>query len=123
MTAVTDEVEDLERRGWEALSGPDGAAFYTDVMADDGVMLFPGIILNRDQSLHAIAGAPPWATFDLEDVRVVEAGADGAVVIYRATARREGEAPYRAWMSSVYARRDGRWRLVLHQQSPDIATS
>jgi uncharacterized protein (TIGR02246 family) len=117
--AVADEVEDLERRGWEALSGPDGAAFYADVMADDGLMIFPGIILDRHQSLRTIAGAPPWASFDLEDVRVIEAGPDGAIVVYRAVATREGEAPYRAWMSSVYARRDGSWRLVLHQQAPD----
>ena len=117
--AVADEVEDLERRGWEALSGPDGAAFYADVMADDGIMIFPGISLDRHQSLRAIAGAPPWASFDLDDVRVVEAGPGCAVVIYRATAQREGEAPYRACMSSVYARRGGSWRLVLHQQSPD----
>ena len=119
MTSVAGEVERLERRGWEALSGPYGAGFYTDVMADDGLMVFPGIILDRAQSLRAIAGAPPWASFELEDVRVVAAGIDGAVVTYRATAQREGEAPYRAWMSSVYARRDGTWRLVLHQQSPD----
>jgi hypothetical protein len=31
--AAADEVEELERRGWEALSGPDGVAFYADVMA------------------------------------------------------------------------------------------
>jgi uncharacterized protein (TIGR02246 family) len=120
--AVADEVEDLERRGWEALSGADGAAFYANLMADDGLMVFPGSVLDRQQSLRAIAGAPPWASYDLEDVRVIEAGPDGAVVTYRAIARREGEAPYRAWMSSVYARRDGGWRLVLHQQSPDRPT-
>jgi hypothetical protein len=58
VTAVraVSELEALEVRGWEALSGPDGAAFYQE--------------------------------------------------------------PYRALMSSVYARRDGRWRLVLHQQTP-----
>lgn len=114
-----EELEALERRGWEALSGADGAAYYANVMADDGLMVFPGILLDRAQSLRAIAGAPPWASFDLEDVRIVEAGPDGAIVTYRATAQREGEAPYRAWMSSVYARRGGSWRLVLHQQSPD----
>jgi uncharacterized protein (TIGR02246 family) len=115
---LTDEIEDLERRGWDALSSPDGAAFYANLMADDGLMVFPGTILDRPQSLRAIGGAPPWASFELEDVRVVEAGADGAVVVYRATAQRAGEQPYHACMSSVYARRDGSWRLVLHQQTP-----
>jgi hypothetical protein len=39
-------------------------------------------------------------------------------VTYRASATRAGEPPYRALMSSVYVRVDGRWRLALHQQTP-----
>ena len=116
---VAAEIEALERRGWQALSGPDGAAFYADVMSDDGVMVFPGSVLDRDASLRAIASAPPWSTFELADMQVIEVGPDSALVIYRATSQREGEAAYRALMSSVYARRGGAWKLVLHQQSPE----
>jgi uncharacterized protein (TIGR02246 family) len=116
--AMTSEVEDLERRGWEALSGPDGATFYADLMADAGLMVFPGLTLDKGATIRAIAGARPWSWFRLEDVRVI-AGGDTAVVTYGATSQREGEDEYRARMSSVYARVDGRWRLVLHQQSPD----
>ena len=112
------ELEGLERRGWEALSGPDGAAFYADLMADDGVMVFPGMVLDRHRTLRAIAAEPPWSEFDLSDLRVIEAGPDSGVVVYRANARRAGEAPYHALMSTAYVRRDGRWRLVLHQQTP-----
>ena len=113
------ELEALERRGWEALRGPDGAAFYRDVMADDGLMVFPGMVLDKEGTLEAIASAAPWSEFDLSDVRVVEASPDAAAVIYRAVARRAGEAPYRALMTSAYAFRDGRWRLIVHQQTPD----
>ena len=111
------EVEELERRGWQALSGPDGAAFYADVMADDGLMVFPGMVLDRHQSLRAIADAPPWSHFELSDVRVVDVSADVVLIVYGADARR-GEFRYRAEMSSLYARRKGRWLLVMHQQSP-----
>lgn len=115
------EIEELEQQGWAALSGPNGAAFYEDLMADDGLMVFPGLTLDKPAAIRAIAGERPWATFRLEEVRLVEAG-DMAVVTYRATAERPGEgSAYRALMSSVYARRDGRWRLILHQQSPDPA--
>ena len=117
------EIETLERRGWQALSGPDGAAFYADVMAEDGVMVFPGSVLDRDASLRAIADAPPWSTFDLTDMHVIDFGRDSALVTYRATSRRGGEAEYRALMSSVYSRRDGAWKLVLHQQSPSSSTA
>lgn len=111
------EIEELERRGWEALSGPDGAAFYRDLMADDGLMVFPGLTLDKAATVRAIAGVRPWQRYWLDEVRVTGAG-DTAVITYRATSRRDGEAEYCARMSSVYVRIDGRWRLVLHQQSP-----
>jgi hypothetical protein len=112
------ELEELERRGWEALCGPDGAAFYDEVMADDGLMVFPGTILDRDASLAAIASAAPWASFELIDVQAVELSADAGLVTYRAVAQRPGRPPYEALMTSVYSRREGAWRLVLHQQTP-----
>ena len=87
-------------------------------MADDGLMVFPGLTLDKAGTVRAIAGERPWQRYRLDEVRVTGAG-DAAVITYRATSRREGEADYRARMSSVYARIDGRWRLVLHQQSPD----
>jgi len=34
--SVATELEALELRGWEALSGSDGAAFYAKLMAADG---------------------------------------------------------------------------------------
>ena len=112
------ELEALEREGWEALSGPNGAAFYDEQMADDGLMVFPGFVLDKRGSLEAISGAQPWTSFELSDLRVIEAGPDTGVITYRAAARREGAAPYHALMTSVYARRDGRWRLLLHHQTP-----
>ena len=114
-------LEELERRGWEALSGPDGAAFYDEVMADDGLMVFPGVVLDKAETIRAISGAGPWLSFELEDVRVIGATPENGTVVYRATAQREGGAPYDALMTSVYTRRDGRWRLLLHQQTPTPA--
>ncbi len=115
------ELEALERRGWEALSGPHGAAFYDELMIADARMVFPGFVLDKRQTVEAISGAPPWESFALEDIRVIEATPDTGVVTYRATARREGAAPYHALMSSVYAGVDGRGRLRLHPQTPTPA--
>jgi hypothetical protein len=113
------DLEALEHRGWQALSGPDGAAFYADVMADDGVMVFPfGMVLDKSSTLQAIAGERPWSEFELTDLRVIELTSDAALVTYRAHARRDGEEPYRALMTTAYAHRDGRWVLVVHQQTP-----
>ena len=73
-TSVAETVVDLERRGWEALLGKDGAKFYADLMAEDGLMIFPGMVLTKEQSLAAIRQAAPWLNVRLEDVRVLSAG-------------------------------------------------
>jgi hypothetical protein len=114
---VASEIERLERDGWSALSGPNGAEFYARVMADDGLMVFPGTVMDKAAALEAIRGAQPWSSFVLSDVRV--SGDDSTeLIVYGASARR-GDAPtYVAEMSSVYVRRSGEWRLLLHQQSP-----
>ena len=62
--------------------------------------------------------APPWATFELIDPRVIELTDDSGVVVYRAKAQRAGEESYSAMMSSTFVRRDGRWLLAFHQQTP-----
>lgn len=113
------EIEALERSGWEALAGPDGAAFYEEIMADEGLMVFPGLVLDKPETIRTIAAAGPWSSFELSDIRVVESTPDSAFITYRAAAVRPSEDPYLAMMTTVYARRDGRWRLGLHQQSPD----
>ena len=112
------ELEALERRGWEALSGPRAAEFYDEVMADDGLMIFPGLVLDKPGTLRAMAAEAPWSTFTLVDVRVVGPTPDVGIVTYRASAQRPGEDRYAAHMTTVYVRSEGRWRLVLHQQSP-----
>ena len=55
---MTDELEELEHEGWRALSGPDGVAFYRDVMADDGVMVFPGMVMDKARALEASGRSP-----------------------------------------------------------------
>jgi hypothetical protein len=114
-----DELEALERAGWDALSTREGAAFYERVMADDGVMLFPMGLFDRAASLDAIRSAPPWASYQLQSIGVSHPATDVGIVVYRAVAQREGEEPYIAWMSSTYVRdSSGAWRMALHQQSP-----
>jgi uncharacterized protein (TIGR02246 family) len=115
---MTHELEELERQGWQALSGPEGAAFYENLMAEDGLMVFPGLVLDKNATIRAIAGERPWTWFELSAIQVISLTPDASLITYRATSQREGEAEYRALMTSVYAKREGGWRLVLHQQTP-----
>ena len=63
-------------------------------------------------------GAPTWDSYDVGDVRLVTTGRDGAALVYRGTARRDGEDDVVCVMSSVYVRVNGAWRLALYTQTP-----
>ncbi len=121
MTEVAAEIEALERQGWEALSGPNGESFYRQVMADDGLMVFPGAVLDKVASLSGIRGATPWQSVAIDGVRILAPADDLAVIVYHVIATRDRQPQYRAAMTSSYVRIGGSWKLVLHQQTPDPA--
>jgi uncharacterized protein (TIGR02246 family) len=111
---------DLERRGWDSLCDSTGARYYGDLMTDDGIMvLADGSVMDRDAVVASLEHAPPWQSYDIEDVRLVDAGGEAAAIVYVGTGYRDGDQPaFVGIMSSVYVRQDRRWRLALYQQTP-----
>ena len=111
---------DLECRGWDSLCEGTGATFYGELMTDDAVMVLAnGAVMDRDAVVASLEHAPPWASYDIDDVRLVDAGPDGAALVYLGTGYHVGDQPaFVGIMSSLYVRRDGEWRLALYQQMP-----
>lgn len=109
----------IERAGWQALCESTGDRFYGDLMTDDAVMVLAnGAVMDRPAVTAALGQSPPWRRFELSNPRVVPAGPDTAALVYVGTAERDGaDEPFVGAMSSVYHRVDGRWRLVLYQQT------
>lgn len=115
------ELIELEEQGWQALSSEGDAAeqFYRSLLVDDAVMLLPGgMRVEGKAEIVNSFGAQPWESFQIEAPRVSALSEKAAVVTYEVTAQREGNDPYVALISSTYARRKGKWKLVLHQQTP-----
>lgn len=104
------ELLELEHAGWRSLCDGTGADFYSRIMTDDGVMVLAhGQALDREGVAESLRDAPTWSAYAISDERLVVLG----------RASREGTpGEFRALMSSVYVRRDGRWRLALYQQTP-----
>jgi hypothetical protein len=116
---LRDTLEDLERAGWNALCDGTGSEFYGDLMTTDAAMVLAnGAVLTRPAVVESLRDAPPWDGYELGDLRLVTTGRDGAALVYRARARRDGAPDFVAAMSSVYVRVDGRWRLALYTQTP-----
>lgn len=81
-------------------------------------MVFSFGVLMRAAAIAAMAAAPPWASFHLDDQEVVRLDADSALLTYRATAPRAGQDPYTAFMTTIFVRQDRVWKTAFHQQIP-----
>ena len=108
----------LEHQGWQALSEGTGADFYRACLTDNAVMVFPGMVMNREQSIEAMEAAPPWESFQITEPTVVQLTDESAVLTYKATAQRAGQEPYSALMTSAYVDQAGTWKMAFHQQTP-----
>ena len=97
-----------------------GIEAYRRDMRDDAVMVFPkptGVLMGHE-ILDALETAPRWREVAMSERRILRAGSEVAVLIYRALAKRDGTG-YEALCSSSYASDDdGGWKLVHHQQTP-----
>ena len=112
---------ELEEQGWQALSsaGEVSKKFYSAVLHDDAIMLFPGgMLINGKAKILASLAAQPWESFQIEEPQVISLSENAGVLVYRVTAQREGTNTYVALISSTYILSDGMWKLVLHQQTP-----
>jgi hypothetical protein len=98
-----DELIDLERRGWEALSSSGRAAveFYERVLDRDVIMLLPGgmVLEDREAIVRSMAGQP-WSSYRLEDLRVLRPATDSAIVFYGVVAQRDDDPAYSALSAS-----------------------
>lgn len=115
---MIDRLLELEEGGWEALSSADPVQFCDDWLADDAVMIVPGMVIDRATFLEAVAHEQPWASHHIDEPQVVHLGDDSAALVYRVKAQRDGEPDFAGLVTSIYVKRAGRWRLALHQQTP-----
>jgi hypothetical protein len=115
---MTDRLLELEERGWQALSSPDPVSFCADWLADEAIVIVPGMVIDRATFLKALSTEQPWTDHDIEEPKVIELTDESAALVYRVTARRNGQPEFVALMTSVYAKRADRWQLVIHVQTP-----
>jgi hypothetical protein len=115
-----DALLELERAGWSSLCDGTGDKFYGRLMSGSAVMVLAnGGVLDRDAVLAALGKSPPWARYEIDDVRLIEIDSDTAALVYRGTGYRgEDGEPFVGTMSSVYKRSTVGWKLALYQQTP-----
>ena len=100
----------------EALAGGDGDT-YRERLAEEAVVIVPGAVLDRESTIAAMDESAGWDSFSIEDARALALGDGAGLLTYTFNGQR-GNQTYRAVLSSVYVRRDGDWKMALHQQTP-----
>ena len=116
---ILQELIELERSGWESLCDGSGGDFYASVMTDAALMILAdGMTMTRDQVSEALRYAPPWASFTIEEPRLLSVSDDVAILVYVGTGFRDEGDAFTAAMSSTYIKEASGWRLALYQQTP-----
>jgi hypothetical protein len=118
-SSLEEAILSMERRAWEAVKARDAKAF-TDLFAADGLMADSMGFSTRAGFLQVL----PDLTIDqymLNDVKVMMIDKNAALITYKADVKGsfKGKAfpANPAFVSSIWARRDGKWMTVYHQET------
>lgn len=119
--ALREQIMALEKESWEYLRTRDRAAMRR-FLPDDAVLIFSGQRYDKDAMLAHMANyrLDNYAIEPTYGLRVL--GPDAVVLIYRVTSRGaprlDRTATDKVLATSLYVRRNGRWRAVLYQETP-----
>jgi len=118
-TDLHTDLLELERAGWDALCDATGSQFYGEVMLPAAVMVLAnGMVMDRATVISALSESPPWRTYEIRDVRLIDIDADTAILQYTGVGYRDAAEPaFTGAMSSVYHRTAAGWKLALYQQT------
>lgn len=98
------------------LAGGDGDT-YRRLLTDDAVVIVPGTRLSKEECAAAVDASLGWDAITFAQRQVISIDDATALVTYRFDGTR-GDIRYSALAASLYVRREGAWRMALHQQTP-----
>ena len=75
-------------------------------------------VLDREKIAQSAGGGRKWSGLSIARKGFLEPADGFAMVSYEATAGRADGTPYKALVSSGYARHGQEWKLAFHQQTP-----
>ena len=121
MTIGLDELLVLERQVWKALVDGDGAADGR-LLSDDFLGVYPTGFADRAAHVGQLTGGPTVESFAIHDATVMTLTDELVLLAYRAVYRRAAAtADDEMYISSLWARRAGRWINVFSQDTPSAA--
>ena len=125
MHVARQDIEALEKRFWQSMVDEDTDTALS-MLSEPSLMVSSHGTLQFDHAAYrqmAEHGDMVVKSFQLSDMNVVFPTNDTAVLTYRvkqAVAQRDGSQELKQEMadSSVWSRKDGSWRCVMHTETP-----
>jgi hypothetical protein len=114
---VISELRELKDKA-VAASAVNDRDFYESYLDDAAVAILPLGMLRKEQVLASMTGEKaPFAAKRIEEEKILPLGSDAGIVTYKAT--NDGpKGEFSVLATTVYAKRGGRWRGMLYQQTP-----
>lgn len=114
-----DELLRLETAVWQALVDGDAEA-DAQLLTADFVGLYPTGFAGRAEHVAQLTSGPTVRWFALSQARSIVVSPTAMLLMYRAEYERADMAGREAmYVSSLWCARDGRWRNVFSQDTPD----
>ena len=112
---ITDELLRIERGFFTG-----GADYYRQNLDDLCVTVFTEMAgtFKRDEIAGMIVDMDRWRDLNLEVKGCLEPVPGLAILTYAVKAMRKNKQPHAAAVTSGYVKRNGTWKMVLHQQTP-----
>ena len=108
----------LEQQFWEASSAAD-VELIRGYLTDDALVTGSFGVLDKETTIAGAEGQSPFVFWRIEDEpQLLQLTENSAVIIYKASAQREGCDPFTVQMSSTYVNLNGAWKLAFHHQTP-----
>ena len=97
--------------------GPD---YYREHLSPACLMVIEGMagMFSSAEIARTIKADGRWRDVNLDVKAVLRPGPDFVILVYSASATGASGQPYSALVSSGYERRQGKWTLAFHQQTP-----
>lgn len=119
-TPLRETLINLERQSWEAWKNRDGK-FFERFLSDDHVEVgFTGVANKATVVAGVASPACVVKSYQIDNFKLTRFDENTALLTYHAeqdTACNRIAVPSPVWASSLYVKRDGRWRNALYQQT------
>jgi hypothetical protein len=111
---LSEELFAIEKQLWTG--SPEAYRRHADERCLVAFAEMAGVMSNEEIARSAEKGR--WKDVAIEPKGLAQLSDTATVITYECTAKRKDGQPYRALVSSGYAKRVDGWKLAFHQQTP-----